>query len=446
MITKTIIKSYKYKVLPTMEQENIFAQWFGCDRVIYNHCANIIIQQFDNKEKIDSNFDLDKKITQLKKELTFLKNVNSQALQQTTKNVKKAIDKFFKDIKNGTKREKIFNFKKKYDYRQSINFPNYHDNFKFLNDRKTYKKAQIIYAQIPKLKSKLKVLKHRNWEGSIKNLTLSKNGDSYYLSVQTEQAITLPDNKNHSTIGVDVGIKKFVTTSNGEVFKPLNSFRKLEKTLARLQRKLARCVKKSNNFYRIKKKINKLHKKITNVRKDYLHKISTYLVNNHATIFVENLKINNMSKSAKGDLENHGKNVKQKSGLNKSILDQGWGMFFNQLKYKQEWKNQLFDDVKPHYSSQECCQCHSKHKENRLSQSKFVCNNCDNKMNADLNASFVIEYRGYIKQGLSHDEAQHLIDQKLIKKIKYTKSPWTKDVKISKERKQIISLPVLETA
>ena len=444
MITRTILKSYKYKVFPTIDEKVFFAQWFGCDRFVYNKCASIIIQQIENKEKISSNFDLDKKVTLWKKEFPFLKDINSQALQQTTKNVKKAVDKFFMDIKSGKKREKVFNWKKKYDSNQSINFPNYKDNFKFLNDRKVHKKAQIVYAQIPKLKTKLKVLKHRNWEGTIKNLTLSKNGDNYYLSVQTEQVVSIPDNKPTSTIGIDVGIKKYVTTSKGEVFKPLNSFRKLEKQLARLQRKLARCIKFSNNFKRIKCKINKLHKKIANARKDYLHKISTYLVNNHATIFVEKLMINNMSKSAKGDSENHGKNVKQKSGLNKSILDQGWGIFFSQLKYKQEWKNQLFDDVSPHHSSVECCQCHSKHKENRISQAKFVCHDCDNTMNADLNASFNIEYRGYIKQGLTPHEAQALINQKLVRKFKYITSPWAKDVKIN-QRKQSIGLPVLET-
>ena len=444
MITKTIIKSYKYKVLPTFEQKEIFSQWFGCSRFVYNKCAEIQLTKIEKKEKLLSNFDLDKEVTLWKKEHVFLKDVNSQALQQTTKNIKRAINLFFKDIKSGKIRQKAFNFKSKYNGFQSIQFPNYKDNFKFLNDRKVYKKSQTIYAQLPKLKSKLKIIKHRNWQGIVKNLTLSKDGDSYYLSVQTQQAIAIPDNNIYSTIGVDAGIKKLVTTSKGEVFKPLNSFRKLEKQLARLQRKLAKCIKKSNNFYRVKKQINKLHKKITNVRKDYLHKISTYLVNNHATIFVENLKIKNMSKSAKGDLENHGKNVKQKSGLNKSILDQGWGMFFDQLKYKQEWKNQHFDKVKPHYSSQECCQCHSKHKENRISQSKFACINYGNEMNADLNASFVIEYRGYIKQGLNHDEAQKLISNNLIKKIKYIKSPWTKDVKINKLCKQKISLPVLE--
>lgn len=446
MNNKTIIKAYKYKVFPTKSQIEIFSQWFGCARFVYNKCTEIQLGNFEKKEKLLSNFDLDKEITLLKKEHTFLKDVNSQALQQVSKANVKAINGFFNDIKKGIVRKKIFNFKSKYQSKQAITFPNYKDNFKFLNDKKVLKKTQIIYAQIPKLKTKLKVLKHKNWEGEIKNITLSKDGDNYYISIQVNQVIDIKDSLNTSTIGIDVGIKKFITTSNGDVFKPLNSFRKLEKKLARTQRKLSKCVKKSNNFNRLKKQVNKIHKKIAYVRHDYLHKVSHYLVNNHATIYVENLKINNMSKSAKGDLENHGKNVKQKSGLNKSILDQGWGYFFTFLKYKQDWNNQYFDKVKPHGTSQECCQCKSKHKDNRISQSSYVCNNCDNKINADLNASFNIEYRGYIKCGLTKEESQSIINEKLIKKIKYITSPWAKDGKKGEKRKQNTCLQVIEKA
>ena len=444
MIQKTIHKSYKFKVSPTIEQVALFEQWFGCRRFVYNKCANIQIDKLENKQKMLSNFDLDKMITQWKaNEASFLSDTNSQALQQTTKDVKRNVKKFFDDIKKGIIRKKVFNFKKKYDSIQSISFPNYKNNSKFLNDKKVFKKAKKVYFQLPKCKTPLEVLKHRNWEGSIKNLTLSKSGDCYYLSIQTEQAITIEDNKNISTIGIDAGVKKFVVTSQGEVFKPLNSFRKHEKQLAKLQRKLARCIKKSKNFYRLKKRINKCHKIIAQVRKDYLHKISHYLVNNHATIYVEDLKINNMSKSAKGDEENHGKNVKQKSGLNKSILDQGWSMFFNFIEYKQSWKNNHFNKVKPQFTSQECCLCKSKHKENRISQSKYVCNKCDNKINADLNASFNIEYRGYIKDGLSKDEAQEIINKKFHKTLTYA-NPWAKEGKVLVKRKLKESLQVVD--
>ena len=166
------------------------------------------------------------------------------------------------------------------------------------------------------------------------------------------------------------------------------------------------------------------------MRKDYLHKISTYLVNNHATIFIEDLKINNMSKSAKGTIEKPGKNVKQKSGLNRSILEQGWGMFGDMLKYKQDWRDQTFAKRNAAFSSQECCLCHSKHKDNRVTQAKFACIKCDNKINADLNAALNILYRGLLKAGLTKDEAQEVINNKIVKRLKYT-NLWIREGKAS---------------
>lgn len=428
-VNKNIIKSYRFKILPTNEQKESFNQWFGCRRFIYNHFASIQIKRYKNGEKYLSTYSLSNILPSLKKEYTFLKDVNAQAFQTVSKDVSRAVDTFFRKAKNG-KGSNVFNFKKKYDSKHSISFPVDKGKSKktgktvfttrFIHNYKVDKKARICYMQIPKMKTPLKVLKHRNIEGEIKNVTLSREGDCYYISLQTKQSIIL-DNSNAptSSIGIDLGIKKFVTTSNGEVFRPLNSFKLNKNKLAKLQRKLSRCVKKSNNFYILKKRINKLHKKIAQMRKDYLNKISTYLVNNHATIFIENLKIINMSKSAKGTIEKSGKNVSQKSGLNRAILDQGWGMFGDMLKYKQEWRNQVFEKQVAAYSSQECCLCHSKHKDNRVSQASFVCINCDNKQNADLNASLNILYRGLLKTGLKKEEAQDLIDKKN-KKLSYT--------------------------
>ena len=137
-----------------------------------------------------------------------------------------------------------------------------------------------------------------------------------------------------------------------------------------------------------------------------------------------------MSKSAKGTIEKPGKNVKQKSGLNRSILEQGWGMFGDMLKYKQEWKNQTFAKRNAAFSSQECCLCHSKHKDSRVTQAKFACIKCDNKINADLNAALIILYRGLLKTGLSKGEAQEIINKKIVKKLKYT-NLWTQEGKAS---------------
>lgn len=133
-----------------------------------------------------------------------------------------------------------------------------------------------------------------------------------------------------------MGVAKFVTLSSGEQYKPFNAFRNHEKIRAREQRKLSRKVKFSENWKKQKQRINRLHSKIAFCRSDYLSKTSTEISKKHAMIVIENLKVSNMSKSAKGTAEDHGKNVKAKSGLNKSILDQGWYEFRRQLEYKQD--------------------------------------------------------------------------------------------------------------
>ena len=209
-----------------------------------------------------------------KGEFPFLKNVNSQALQRVSKDSYRAVNTFFQKIEKGQS-SNIFNFKKKYDSTQSISFPAFNNNTRFIHNYKIDKKARTCYMQIPKMDGMLKILKHRNVYGEIKNVTLSQENDCYYISIQTKQSIQIDNtNKPISSIGIDLGVKKFVTTSEGEVFKPLNAFKKNQKKLAKFQRKLACCAKKSNNFIRLKKRINKLHKKIAQMRKDYLHKVS----------------------------------------------------------------------------------------------------------------------------------------------------------------------------
>ncbi|MBM25135.1 MAG: transposase [Chloroflexi bacterium] len=430
-VNKQIMKSYRFKIMPNNEQKELLSQWFGCRRFVYNKFAEIQKKRKENGEGYLHYTELDKFLSPWKKnEFPFLKDVNSQALQQVSKDSSRAVNTFFQRLEKG-KGTNTFNFKKKYDSKQSISFPVYNNNTRFIHNYKVYKKAKVCYIQIPKMKDYLKVLKHRNFEGEIKNVTLSKEGDCYYISLQTKQSIVIDSNdKPISTIGIDLGVKKLVTTSNGEVFRPLNAFKKNQNKLARLQRKLSRCTKKSNNFIRLKKRINKLHKKIVQMRKDYLHKLSTYLVNNHAIIYIEDLKINNMSKSAKGTIEKPGKNVKQKSGLNRSILEQGWGIFSGMLKYKQDWKDQTLEKRQAAFSSQECCLCHSKRKSNRASQAKFACSNCDNKINADLNAALNILYRGLVKSGLTKEEAQEIVGSKIIKRLKYT-NLWIQEGKAS---------------
>lgn len=201
--------------------------------------------------------------------------------------------------------------------------------------------------------------------------------------------------KSTSIVGIDMGVKQFATLSDGKVYEPLNSFRGLSKKLAKLQRRLKNKKKFSNNWKKLKAKITQCHEKIANARRDYLHKISTEISENQAVIVIEDLKIKNMSKSAKGNSDKPGKNVKAKSGLNKSILDQGWGMFVDMLNYKQDWNGGSVLKVPAHHTSQTCPCCHHVAKENRLTQADFVCVECGYSNNADVVGAINVLARGH---------------------------------------------------
>jgi len=167
----------------------------------------------------------------------------------------------------------------------------------------------------------------------------------------------------------------------------VHSFRKHEDLLAREQRKLSRKRKGSGNWKRQKRKIAQLHHTIANVRSDFLHKLSTGKSQNHATVYVEGLQIRNMSSSARGTIDAPGRNIRAKSGLNKSILDQGWFEFKRQLSYKLSWQGGRLVEVDYRHTSQMCSCCGHTSKGNRKTQAVFRCLACGHEGNADVNAA-----------------------------------------------------------
>jgi putative transposase len=191
-----------------------------------------------------------------------------------------------------------------------------------------------------------------------------------------------------------MGISRFYTCSDGTFCEPLNAFRKVEKKLAREQRKLSRKKEFSRNWKKQKAKVNKVYRKIRDVRLDFLHKHSTVLAGSYGRIYAEDLQVKNMSGSARGTREEPGKNVRAKSGLNKSILDQGWSEFMRQLGYKLSWRGRELVKVPAHHTSQTCSGCSHVSKTNRRSQSRFVCEACGLEMNADHNAALNIKTLG----------------------------------------------------
>ena len=398
-----INKAYKFRLEPNVEQEVILNNLVGSARFVWNQILAISFEMFAQNKHINA-VNLVKKITALKKnpQFSFLDgNSNAVSLQQKVRDLASAWGKFFnpkeharlKEKKRKPKKPKFFKladgtevqlrplmprFKKKSDSYDSIRLVQF-DKYCWVKGNK---------LKLPNGVGVIKFRKSQEILGTIKNVTISKVSGRWYVSFCTETELTeMPIHPSKSAIGVDLGVKKLITTSNGQVFDPINSFKTNQIKLARLQRKQRKKVKFSQNWKKLNFKINKLHHHIANIRHDYLQKITTTLSKNHAMIAVEDLKVANMSKSASGTIENQGKNVKAKSGLNKSILDQGWGMLVSMLEYKQQWRGGLLVKVDPKYTSQTCCECGHVAKENRQTQAKFECVGCGYVANADLNAS-----------------------------------------------------------
>lgn len=301
-------------------------------------------------------------------ETQWLKDAQSQPLQQSLKDLERAYKNFFR------KRAAFPRFKKR----------GQNDVFRYPQGVKLDQENSRIF--LPKL-GWMRYRNSRQVTGVVKNVTVSQSCGKWYISIQTESEVSTPVHPSASMVGLDAGVAKLATLSDGTVFEPVSSFQKNQKKLARLQRQLSRKVKFSNNWQKQKRKIQRLHSCIANIRRDYLHKVTTTVSKNHAMIVIEDLKVSNMSKSAAGTVSQPGRNVRAKSGLNRSILDQGWYEMRRQLEYKQLWRGGQVLAVPPAYTSQRCACCGHTAKENRLSQSKFRCQVCGYTANADVNGA-----------------------------------------------------------
>ncbi len=361
------------------KEEILFRKFAGCCRFVWNKALAIEKENYENGNKRLGYTNLANMMKECKdlEEFSFLKEAHSQILQQSLKDLDKAYKNFF------SKRASFPKFKSK----------GVKDSFRFPQGCKLDQNNSRIY--LPKI-GWIKYFNHRAVEGVIKNVTVLLKSDSWYISIQTKLEVSEPTHASNSSVGIDLGITKFATLSTGKVISPVNVLRKYENKLAKLQRQLAKKVLRSSNWKKIKRKILKLYTKIADTRKDFLHKASHNICKNHAKIMLEDLKVSNMSASAKGSLENPGKNVKAKSGLNKAILDQGWFEFRRQLSYKSEWLGGKVILVPPHNTSQRCSSCGYTSKENRKAQSKFNCVGCGFQVNADYNAAINILAAGLV--------------------------------------------------
>lgn len=370
------LQAFKFELMPKGAQARDMRRFAGARRFVFNKALDLQQKTHTAEKKQLSFAQLCKHLVAWKQEFAWLKESPSQALQQSLKDLDKAYQNFF------AQRAAFPTFKKK-GQRESFRFP---QGFKLDQPN-----SRMF---LPKL-GWIRYRNSRDILGMVKNITVSQSGGKWFASIQTEREVEQPVPTATSAIGMDVGIVRFATMSDGNFIEPLNSFKKHEKCLAKYQRRMSRKTKFSKNWHKAKRNVQKIHTTIANARKDFLHKKTADISKNHAMVAVEDLQIRNMGKSAVGNADKPGKNVAAKSGLNKAILDQGWFEFRRQLEYKLNWNGGMLVAVPPQYTSQTCPCCGHVAKANRKTQAQFECVDCGYKNNADIVGAMNILARGY---------------------------------------------------
>ncbi|MBC7476147.1 MAG: transposase [Candidatus Sericytochromatia bacterium] len=378
--TETVVsvnKTFHYKLKPTKNQEIIFGQWLGTCRYLYNVSLEYRKYLYAQKGVNISKFDLINEIPEVKKTEGFewIKQVPANTLQAVIERLDNSYQRFFKLGAGFPK----FAQKNKY---KSFLLKN--------NSSGSEIKVSGNRFKLPKI-GHVKFFNSRPVESKIKTATIRKEADGWYISVTfvgNVEALPLLDNN----VGLDLGVKYFAVTSDGEYIDNPRHYNKYQDELRILQRSLDRKKKGGNNRNKASIKLDKIHQKIANTRKDFLNKVSTKLISENQSVVVEDLRIKNLTKKSKPKLSDDGKtylknNRKQKAGLSKSILDAGWGMFCNMLDYKSKWFGRWFVKVPAQYTSRDCSNCNFRTEEMPLTIREWQCPQCNSFHNRDENAS-----------------------------------------------------------
>lgn len=365
-------RGYKFRLKPTEVQAATLAQFAGACRFVYNLALEQRRDYWRPGRRI-TYLTQAADLTKLRAEVEWINALPVHALQQALRDLDRAFVNFFEG-------------------RASYPTPRVkgiHDSFRVpqnggdLRIRKLNAKWSSV--KLPKL-GWVKYRSHRLVDGEICNATVSLKGGHWWVSIQTEREIDVHPSAL-PPVGVDRGVAVLAALSTGELIEPGSALVKHSRRLKNAQRCLSRRKNGSNRWRQQKSRVNRIHTKIANTRKDQLHKVSLDLARRFGTVVVEALKTKNMTASAAGTVEEPGRNVAQKSGLNRAILDKGWHMFETMLAYKLAERGGTLVKVNPAFTSQTCAECGTISKANRESQADFECVSCGHAAHADLNAA-----------------------------------------------------------
>ncbi|KVH74117.1 cytosine methyltransferase [Burkholderia ubonensis] len=374
------LQAFKFELMPTGEQRCDMCRFAGACRFVFNKALALQQTNHEAGGKFIGYVAMAKHLTAWRNgtETPWLRDSPVHPLQHALKNLERAYKNFFAG------RTAYPRFKKR-GRCDSFRYP----------DAKQIKLDQVnnrIF--LPKL-GWLRYRNSRDVLGEVRNATVSLSAGRWFVSIQTAREVEQPVPQASSAVGIDLGIARFATMSDGSYLAPLNSFKRHEARLRRAQQAMSRKTKFSNNWKKAKARIQRIHARIGNARRDYLHKATTTISQNHAMVCIEDLQVRNMSRSAAGSRDAPGKNVRAKSGLNKAILDQGWFEFRRQLDYKLAWRGGWLIAVPPQHTSRTCPACDHVSAENRQTQARFACVACGFEEHADVVGAINILARGH---------------------------------------------------
>ena len=375
------LQAFKFETRPSGQQKQRLRRFAGSRRFVFNRALALQKERHEQGEKRLGYAALCRLLTIWRHapETAWLADAPVHPLQQALKDLEQAYAHFF------AKRSRPPRFKKK-GRSESLRYP----------DPRQIKLDQTnCRLFLPKL-GWLRYRNSRQVLGAVKQITVRQSCGKWFVSIQTARDVE-PPLPQGGAVGIDLGITRFATLSDGTFYAPLNSFKRHETALRKAQQAMSRKTKCSSNWKKSKARVQRLHARIRNGRRDALHKTTTTISKNHAMVCIEDLKVRNMSKSAVGSTEQPGTHVRAKSGLNKSILDQGWFEFRRQLAYKLQWSGGWLIAVPPQNTSRTCPWCGHVSKDNRQTQARFECVVCGLKGNADLVGAINILRAGHAR-------------------------------------------------
>ncbi|KGA93872.1 Mobile element protein [Leptospirillum ferriphilum] len=394
------MKAFKFRLVPTPEQETLLSRHAGCVRFVWNKALDLQTRRLDAGIPLLSYGDMAKLLTlwRSSEEYGFLALGPVHPQQQTLKN----LDRALWEALDKTNPKRFPRFKRKGEG-DSLRYPDPLQIKIDLATRDPQGRNLLPRIFLPKV-GWVKVRVSRDIEGDLRNATVTRTAGRWAVSLQTEREIPEPEIRTRPEVGVDLGVAFFASTSDGFRIHPSPdlsmAMKAAKKKLVWEQRKLSRKDRKgpkSQNFRKQKIRVARAHERVANMRLDFLHKASTTVGETQAVVYVEDLKIRNMTRSARGTKESPGRNVRQKSGLNRSILSQGWGTFLSLLAYKLERRGGRLVQVDPRNTSRTCFACGHIAAENRPDQTAFRCVSCGYEDHADTNAAKNILRAGHAR-------------------------------------------------